>query len=231
MKRPYYFVVATVLFAALAVGAVPVAAAGQRGGSGSSHGGGGFHGAGGVHSGGFHGGSGVHSGGSHDGAPGSGRPPNNHDRGDHGRPEFRGDFHGDHARRGFHGDFHDRFGGGFLFRPRLGVGFGVFLGYPFDYPLYDPWDYPGYPIGMPAYIPGQGYGGVSFAISPADASVAVDGTYAGTVNQFASPQSPLNLAPGPHHIEIQAAGYSTLDFDVNVEAGQVIPYAGDLQPN
>ena len=78
-------------------------------------------------------------------------------------------------------------------------------------------------------LPDQGYGGVSFSISPSDASVTVDGTVAGTVDQFNDPQSPLNLPPGQHHIQVQAPGYSTLDFDVNVEAGRVVPYAGDLQ--
>ena len=34
-----------------------------------------------------------------------------------------------------------------------------------------------------------------------------------------------------HHIQIQARGYSTLDVNVNVLPGQIIPYAGDLQHN
>ena len=93
----------------------------------------------------------------------------------------------------------------------------------------DPWDYWDYPVGPLAFAPEQGYGGVSFSISPSDASVTVDGTVAGTVDQFNDPQSPLNLPPGQHHLRVQAPGYSTLDFDVNVEAGRVVPYAGDLQ--
>ena len=88
-----------------------------------------------------------------------------------------------------------------------------------------------YPVGPLAYFPEQGYGGVSFSISPGDASITVDGTLAGTVDNYNNPQSPLNLPPGQHHVRIQAPGYSTLDFDVNVEAGRVIPYAGDLQRN
>jgi hypothetical protein len=92
-------------------------------------------------------------------------------------------------------------------------------------------DYWNYPVGPLAYVPAQGYGGVTFSISPGDASVTVDGTPAGSVDQFNNPQSPLNLPTGQHHIQIQAPGYSTLEFDVNVEAGQVTPYAGDLQQN
>jgi len=90
-------------------------------------------------------------------------------------------------------------------------------------------DYWNYPIGPLSYVPAQGYGGVSFSISPGDASVTVDGNFAGSVDNFDTPQSPLNLPPGQHHIQIQAPGYNTLDFDIYVEAGRVTPYAGDLQ--
>ena len=125
--------------------------------------------------------------------------------------------------------FRGTFAPAFRFRPRFNVGFGVFVGYPFAYPFYDPWNWYSYPIGPLAYLPGGGYGGVSFAISPGDAGVVVDGAYAGTVDQFDSAREPLNLPPGPHHVEVQAPGYAPLDFDVNVQPGQVIPYAGDLQ--
>jgi hypothetical protein len=199
--------VSTALFAALISTAAPVEAAGHSGGGVGFHGGGGFHGSGPSAS--------VRAGGSfHNG---------------HGRtvyvpgPRFRGydGFRGGH--------FRGTFGYGFPFRPRFNVGFGVFLGYPFVYPSYAPWDWWSYPTGPLAYIPGGGYGGVSFAISPGNAGVTVDGAYAGTVDQFNSLQEPLNLPPGPHHVEIQAPGYAPLDFDVTVQAGQVTPYAGDLQ--
>jgi hypothetical protein len=198
----YKSLLPTVLLAALAVGAAPVeAAGGQRGG------GGGFHGGGGSHSGGsFHGGG--HAGG-HNGFHG--------DRGFHDHGEFRGR-HFDHG-----------FGPGFRFRPRFFVGSGIFLGYPFDYPFYDPLDYWNYPVGPLSYVAAQGYGGVSFSISPGYATVTVDGAFAGTVDNFDTPESPLNLPPGQHHIQIQAAGYHTLDLDIYVQAGRVIPYAGDLQ--
>ena len=127
--------------------------------------------------------------------------------------------------------FNHVFVNGFRFRPRVGVGFGVFLGYPFVYPYYAPWAYWDYPVGPLAYVPGQGYGGITFAISPDDASVTVDGIYAGVVEQYDNPEVPLNLPPGEHHIQIEAPGYRTLDFNVNVERGEVIPYAGDLQHN
>jgi hypothetical protein len=204
--RLHNSVLMSTLFAALVYAAVPVEAAGHGGGGGGFLGGAG----GGFHGGEFHGGGGGFRGG---------------DMHDHG--------HGDgFDHHGFDRDhFHGGFGHGFAFRPRFGVGFGVFLGYPFGYPFYDPWDYWAYPYGPLAFVPGAGYGGVSFSISPGDAAITVDSTYAGTVDQFNDPSSPLNLPPGQHHVEIQAPGYRTLDFDVTIQGGQVIPYAGDLQHN
>ena len=240
--KSYKSLLPTVLFASLALGAAPVGAQ-SHGGGGGFHGGGGggVHGGGGVRNGGggvrggsvHNGGGGVRGGGG--GVHGSGgggfhRGGEVHNRG---VGERHGGFNGNRGD-GDHHQFHDGhfrhdFRHGFRFRPRFGVGFGIFLGYPFEYPFYDPWDYGRYPVGPLAFAPGQGYGGVSFAISPSDASVTVDGAVAGSVDQFNDPQNPLNLPPGQHHIQIQAPGYSTLDFEVNVEAGRVVPYAGDLQ--
>ena len=141
----------------------------------------------------------------------------------------------------------------YTFRPRQRVGFGVFLGYPVPYPYYDPYAYPsrvygspypaygGYPAPGPGYpAPGPGYrvgpgstaayGGVSLDISPRDAIVYVDGTYAGVADDFYDPSQPLSVMAGRHRIQVQAPGYQPLIFDVDVLPGQVIPYQGDLQP-
>lgn len=75
----------------------------------------------------------------------------------------------------------------------------------------------------------QDMGGVSFQISPAGAEIFVDGQRAGTVDQFTPTSQPLGLAAGPHRIEIRAAGYKSMDFDVDIVAGQVIPYQGTLE--
>ena len=72
-------------------------------------------------------------------------------------------------------------------------------------------------------------GGVSFEITPSTAEVFVDGQYMGTVGQFTPTSQPLGLTPGRHHVEIRAPGYRTMDFDVDVIAGQVIPYQGALE--
>jgi hypothetical protein len=72
-------------------------------------------------------------------------------------------------------------------------------------------------------------GGLSFDITPAEAQVSVDGRQVGTVGQFTSTSQPLGLPAGLHQVEIRAAGYRTMSFDVDIMAGQVIPYQGTLE--
>jgi hypothetical protein len=78
--------------------------------------------------------------------------------------------------------------------------------------------------------PPPGVGGVSFDITPAEAAVFVDGVYVGPAGDFSSVNPPLSLAAGHHHFELRAQGRQTLTFDVDVVAGQVVPYQGTLQP-
>jgi hypothetical protein len=40
---------------------------------------------------------------------------------------------------------------------------------------------------------------------------------------------PLGLEAGSHHIELSAPGYQLLSFDVDIVAGEVIPYQGTLE--
>jgi hypothetical protein len=125
------------------------------------------------------------------------------------------------------------------FRPHLSIGFGVWLGVSVPYP----WAYFG------TYMPrvygsyGQGYygrtyvgvapavqlyGGVSFDIQPADADLFVDGEYVGSVGTFTPYGEPLTLYPGVHRIAIVRQGFRTMEFEVAVQPGQVIPYRGML---
>ena len=172
----------------------------------------------------------------------------------------------------------------YAFRPRLSLGFGLWVGFPIAYsygyydPYYSPYGYPyGYsypypypayaypypaatypaylpssyppayppsaypssPYPQPAYPPASGSvgvqpgqadtGGVSFEITPSTAEVFVDGSFVGTVGEFTPTTQPLGMAAGRHHIEIRAAGYRTMALDVDIVAGQVIPYRGELQ--
>jgi hypothetical protein len=108
--------------------------------------------------------------------------------------------------------------------------------YPYGYSAYDPGSQPypasGYPppasgsVGVQA---DQNVGGVSLDITPTTASVVVDGTSVGTVAEFSSTSMPLTLAPGRHHVEVRAPGYQTMEFDVEIVAGQVTPYRGEMQ--
>jgi hypothetical protein len=123
----------------------------------------------------------------------------------------------------------------YVFRPRFSIGFGIFSGYPVPYT----YSYP-YPISVFGYrapvapvIVGPGsplYGGISLEITPYDADVWVDGTWAGRVEDFDGTSQALTLVPGTHRIEVQAAGYAPLVMDVVVQPGQVIPYRGEMRP-
>jgi hypothetical protein len=104
--------------------------------------------------------------------------------------------------------------------------------YPSQYPNQAP-DYsqPGSSVGVQ---PGGEYsstGGVSFDVTPDTAEVFVDGSFVGTAGSFGPRNQPLGLTPGRHRVEIHAPGYRTMTFDADVQAGQVIPYQGQLQRN
>ncbi len=118
------------------------------------------------------------------------------------------------------------------YRPGLTYSFGIFFGNPYPYrwaypvPVPVPYGYSPYPT----FAPGYGYGGIAFAVSPADAAVFVDGNYVGIAETFDGRREPLTLGAGRHRIQLQAAGYEAIAFDVDVIPGQVIPYQGGLQP-
>ena len=158
----------------------------------------------------------------------------------------------------------------YAFRPRLNLGFGLWLGYPVFYssyyyaPYYGPYAYPypgpaypyppaGYPAPYPqpgypqsshpsAYPPSANYpatsgsvgvqanmGGLSFEISPSTAEVFIDGNFVGAVGDFTPESQPLGLTAGRHRLEIRADGFRTLTADVDIVAGQVLPYQGEME--
>ena len=162
------------------------------------------------------------------------------------------DYRGGYNYRGGYGS-HRSFFSYYSFRPRLNLGFGLWVGYPVaysNYYYYDPYEYAApYPADSYAYQeapPPSDYpdsastqygdasqpaaaGGVSFEITPENAAVFVDGTYVGTAATFSPTAQPLGLTPGRHRIDIRAEGYRTLTFDADVTAGQVLPYRGTLE--
>jgi PEGA domain len=114
-------------------------------------------------------------------------------------------------------------------------------GYPYRYRHAYPYPYSSsvYPYGAynyalppPAYVsaaPGYAYGGVRIQDAPLDAQVFVDGYYVGVVDDFDGSFQHLNLTAGPHNIEIRAAGYQPITFDVNVQPGRTITYRAHIQ--
>jgi hypothetical protein len=136
----------------------------------------------------------------------------------------------------------------YSFRPRVHLGFGLWVGFPVTYPSYFyPYSYPypspnAYPYATSVYVvPQTNYvvpgtttsigaaGGLSFEITPGDAELFVDGQFYGLVDYFTPNRPPLALAPGRHHVEIRASGFEIIAFDVDILPGQVIPYRGELQ--
>jgi len=130
----------------------------------------------------------------------------------------------------------------YIFHPRLSVGFGIWAGYPIAYydPFYYPYDYYPYAVATPGYVappvgsvsvqPYQSnMGGLSFSVSPDTAEVWVDGEFFGTVGEYTPQSQPLGLPAGTHHIELREPGFQVSSFEVDIIAGQVIPFQGQLE--
>lgn len=113
----------------------------------------------------------------------------------------------------------------FSFRPLSRILGGLIMGYSLDFPTwYDP-----YIVGSNNYQrPYMPYGGVTFDIEPRDAELWVDGDYLGRASDYSSYDPPLTLPAGRHHVELTGRLYQSVEFDITVVAGQVIPYQGTL---
>jgi hypothetical protein len=96
-------------------------------------------------------------------------------------------------------------------------------------PIYDPAPPPPAPPAPPAPPspppPPSGWLRLNLE-APPGAQTFVDGYFVGTLKDL---NSQLLLETGPHHIEIQASGYSSLEFDVKVVADRSITYEGTLE--
>jgi len=71
-------------------------------------------------------------------------------------------------------------------------------------------------------------GGLQLDIEPRRALVYVDGWYVGVVDQFSGYYRHLDLAAGPHTIEILAIDYEPLAFDIAISPGRTTTYRGSL---
>ncbi len=120
---------------------------------------------------------------------------------------------------------------GFGYAP-LGYGYPAYY-YPgaYHYPAY--YNYPRYY----GYSSGT-YGGyvrgaqtrLRIIDAPPDAEIYVDGYYAGLVEDFDGVVQYLEVAPGPHQIEIRAPGFETVVFDLDGAEGRTITYRARMIP-
>jgi len=112
---------------------------------------------------------------------------------------------------------------------RPGWSLNLYFGQPYSSYGYSVYSDPRAAYGYYAIVPGRAYGAVRIVDAPRDAQVFVDGYYAGVVDDYDGVFQHLNLEVGPHHIEIEAAGYPLIAFDVNVQPGQTITYRANLR--
>jgi hypothetical protein len=117
------------------------------------------------------------------------------------------------------------------------VGFG--WGYPYWGSGYPYWGL-GWGWGYPYWGWGNPYWGayphapdnsaeLKLEVKPKDAQVYVDGYYVGIVDDFDGAFQRMELEAGPHRVEIRAAGFQTIAFDVRIEPNDTVTYRGQLQ--
>ena len=102
-----------------------------------------------------------------------------------------------------------------------------------NYGAYGPYGYGPYGSGMYGqYGRSTTYdtGSVRIRIRPRDASVFVDGYYAGLVDDFDGTFQSLRLEQGGHKIEVRMPGFETLALDIHVQPGRTITLREDLIP-
>ncbi len=125
--------------------------------------------------------------------------------------------------------------GGYGFGAYYGYGFGAYYGFGYGpsyaggyYGGYDPWGY-GYGYPRDYSIGYTDDGAVRLKVKPSDAAVFVDGYFAGQVDNFDGTFQRLHVEPGPHRIEVRAAGYQPLFFDIRILPGRTVTYTGELK--
>jgi hypothetical protein len=101
-----------------------------------------------------------------------------------------------------------------------GIGVGAYYG-----GYYDPWWYDGYDEDFGASYEGS----LHLKVTPRDASVYVDGYYAGVVDDFDGTFQRLKLESGPHRVEIRMDGYEPLMFETRITADETVNYEGELK--
>ena len=110
-----------------------------------------------------------------------------------------------------------------IFNPSGAPFFAPFVGGYFDTP-----GYVGRKRGRPAPQPATATGLLRLSVTPLTAQVSVDSFYVGTVEDI-NAQNVIQLDAGPHRIEIRAAGYQTLTFDIQILPYDTVTYRGALE--
>jgi hypothetical protein len=72
-------------------------------------------------------------------------------------------------------------------------------------------------------------GGLVLETLPELTQVFVDGFFVGVAEEFGLRGHPMDLAIGPHRIELRAPGYETVSFSVLIEPNGIVRYRGDMQ--
>ncbi len=119
------------------------------------------------------------------------------------------------------------------FYPYAYGGFG--LGYYYYDPYWSPWETRGgrgYPRGVYGTYDSRrdNLGRVRLDVrGPRDATVLVDGYYAGTLDDFDGALQGLDLESGAYRIEVEADGFEPLVFDTRISDGRSITLRGAMR--
>jgi PEGA domain-containing protein len=111
--------------------------------------------------------------------------------------------------------------------PIGGIGYVVpAFGWSWDYPMAE--QEPSSAIAPSFAAPPPPFGTLRVEVlAAASGQVYVDGYYVGTADQAAAG---LDLEPGPHRVEVRAAGYEPLTFDVRITPNQMITFRDAMTP-
>ena len=116
-----------------------------------------------------------------------------------------------------------------LFRARQPFNTNPFKSIPYGGGAYFGPVYDGYPESVtPGQMMPPAIGLLRFDVTPRSAQVFVDSFYAGTIADIEA-QRVLTLAAGPHRIELRAAGYQPVTFDVRIDPSDTIVYRSALE--
>jgi hypothetical protein len=66
-------------------------------------------------------------------------------------------------------------------------------------------------------------------IKPREGEVYVDGYYVGLVDEFDGMFQKLHIEPGAHRIEVRAAGFDPLVFEVKISPEHTTTYQGEMK--